>query len=285
VALGDITRQAVIAAITEYDELGQDQFLSKYGFERARSYVLVHDGKSYDSKAIVGAAHGFLPGQSPLRARQFSGGEATVGRLLRRLGFIVPVGDVSESAGRSLAETAFASLAEKQRLSLAQEYQRLCGRADVYWQGRDDKRTTRTSSVPIRHEDARRAVMLRSQGHCENPRCTGDVQDLTDAGDPILEVDHIHDLAQGGEDNPGQMIALCPNCLRMDRRWQQPAGKYTGGPRSHRVHVHVGIVISGGEMIEAYATGFPIRVSTFGQQYSPPGDQVAVGFTRPAQQF
>ena len=114
-ALGDITRQAVIAAITEYDELGQDQFLSKYGFERARSYVLVHDGKSYDSKAIVGAAHGFLPGQSPLRARQFSGGEATVGRLLRRLGFIVPVGDVSESAGRSPAEIAFASLAEKQR--------------------------------------------------------------------------------------------------------------------------------------------------------------------------
>jgi len=44
-------------------------------------------------------------------------------------------------------------------------------------------------------------------------------------------------------------------------------------------------VIGGGETIEAYATGFPIRVSTFGQQYSPRGDQVAVGFTRPAQQF
>jgi 5-methylcytosine-specific restriction enzyme A len=41
-------------------------------------YVLVHDGKSYDSKAIVGAAHGHLPGEAPLLARQFSGGEATV---------------------------------------------------------------------------------------------------------------------------------------------------------------------------------------------------------------
>jgi 5-methylcytosine-specific restriction protein A len=136
----------------------------------------------------------------------FVGTDAT--ELLAELG-------LSESVDRSPAEIAFASLAEKQQRSLAREYQRLCGRADIYWQGRDDKRTTRTSSVPIRHGDARQAVILRSQGHCENPRCTGDIQDLTDAGDPILEVDHIHDIAKGGEDNPAQMIALCPNCHRI----------------------------------------------------------------------
>ena len=68
-ALADITREAVLAALAEHDELGQDQFLAKYGFDRARLYVLVHDGKPYDSKAIVGAAHGFLPGQKPLAAR------------------------------------------------------------------------------------------------------------------------------------------------------------------------------------------------------------------------
>jgi cell wall-associated NlpC family hydrolase len=45
---------------------------------------------------------------------------------------------------------------------------------------------------------------------------------------------------------------------------------------------HVGIVIGGDEMIEAYATGYPIRVSTFGQASSPLGDQVVVGFSRPA---
>ena len=45
---------------------------------------------------------------------------------------------------------------------------------------------------------------------------------------------------------------------------------------------HVGIVIGGGEMIEAYAAGYPIRVSTFGQASSPLGDRVVVGFTRPA---
>jgi 5-methylcytosine-specific restriction protein A len=371
VALGDITRQAVLAAIAEYDELGQDEFLDKYGFEPARLYVLVHDGKSYASKAIVGAAHGFLPGQGPLAVRSFSGGEASVGRRLRGLGFSVQVGDavtaatlasrlaklrvyrsgglpalyqpitllwalgracrgeprlaswsqtqqevgalltrygqgeteavyypiaalhgaglweldavpefvpsahgssvperwfsehqpngglvqsvynlvhespealataisilvetyfidadatellarlgLSEPAFRSPAETVFASLAEKQQ-SLAREYQGLCGRADIYWRDRDDKRATRTASVPIRYEDARRAVILRSRGHCENPRCTGDIQDLTDAGEPILEVDHIHDLGRGGEDNPAQMIALCPNCHAIKTR-------------------------------------------------------------------
>jgi peptidoglycan DL-endopeptidase CwlO len=44
---------------------------------------------------------------------------------------------------------------------------------------------------------------------------------------------------------------------------------------------HVGLVIGNGEMIEAYATGFPIRVSTFGKLSSAGGDQSPVGFTRP----
>lgn len=93
--LRDITRVAVLDAIAEYDRLGQDEFLVKYGFDRARSYLLMHDGKAYDSKAIVGVAHGFLPGERALAARDFSGGEATVGRLLRGLGFTVQVGDLT----------------------------------------------------------------------------------------------------------------------------------------------------------------------------------------------
>jgi cell wall-associated NlpC family hydrolase len=44
---------------------------------------------------------------------------------------------------------------------------------------------------------------------------------------------------------------------------------------------HVGLVIGNGKMIEAYATGFPIRVSTYGVPSSAPGDQTVVGFTRP----
>ena len=74
--LKDITRQAVLAAIAEYDRVDQPAFLSRYGFDPARLYLLVHDGKPYDSKAIVGAAHGFLLGEKPLTASQFSGGES-----------------------------------------------------------------------------------------------------------------------------------------------------------------------------------------------------------------
>jgi 5-methylcytosine-specific restriction protein A len=70
----------------------------------------------------------------------------------------------------------------------------------------------------LRLESARRAVLLRSEGHCESPRCTGEPQDITDAGHPILEVDHVQDLAKGGPDQPEQMIALCPNCHAIKTR-------------------------------------------------------------------
>jgi cell wall-associated NlpC family hydrolase len=56
---------------------------------------------------------------------------------------------------------------------------------------------------------------------------------------------------------------------------------FAGGDGTPRAPGHVGIVIGNGTMIEAYATGYPIRISTYGQPSSPPGDQVAVGVTRP----
>jgi 5-methylcytosine-specific restriction protein A len=353
-SLGDITREAVLAALARYDELGQDEFFNRYGFDRARSYLLVHNGKEYDSKAIVGVAHGFLPGERALLAGDFSGGEATVGRLLRRLGFTVQVGELTTArlvrlltslniyysnglpalyqpitllwaigraarseprlvswaeteqeisalvecygrpdetpkvyypiaalhnaglweldaaaadvpnahgssipqhwfdeyqprnglaasahnlvrdspearaaAVRALAEKYFvdaahvallnelgllASPAEIAFSDLAAEYRHLCERADIFWTGREDPRVPRTSADPIRSRAARRAVILRSKGRCENKDCCGDIKDVNDRGEPLLEVDHIQDLALGGEDNPAQMIALCPNC-------------------------------------------------------------------------
>ena len=362
--LRDITRTAVLAAIAEYDRLGQDEFLDKYGFDRARSYLLIHNGKAYDSKAIVGVAHGFLPEERALTARDFSGGEATVGRLLRGLGFTVQIGDMTvdrlfrlltrlnvyrsgglpalyqpitllwafaragsgaprlvsweetqrqiaalikhygrpgegdriyyrvaalygaglweldtgagtvpnahgssipqrwfdkhrpqsglvtpvyelvrdsaeaqAAAVRALTETYFVdanpaalldelglgglrtgSPAEAAFSARAAEYRRLCDRVDVFWAGRDSTRASRMSADPVRSADARQAVLLRSEGRCENPGCTGDIHDLTDGGDPILEIDHIHDLALGGPDDPAQMIALCPNCHAIKTR-------------------------------------------------------------------
>jgi 5-methylcytosine-specific restriction protein A len=71
-------------------------------------------------------------------------------------------------------------------------------------------------SDPVRSAAARRAVLVRSGGSCE--RCGTRVPDVTDAGDPILEVDHVWDLALGGSDDPAVMIALCPNCHAVKTR-------------------------------------------------------------------
>lgn len=59
---------------------------------------------------------------------------------------------------------------------------------------------------------ARRAVLVRSNGKCESKRCTGMPADLNRRGQPILDVDHVVDLAKGGKDHPQNMVALCPNC-------------------------------------------------------------------------
>ena len=358
-ALSKITRDAVLAAIREYDELGRDRFLAKYEFGQARDYLLVHDGKAYDSKAIVGVAHKFLPGKRALAARDFSGGEATVGRLLRKLGFTVRVGEltaarlvtllssldvyrsegipalyqpitllwaisrasqskprmagweetrrsvrnlierfgrpgerpnvhypvaalhraglweldaepqtVPSSHGSSVPQRWFdqykpngglvasiyqlvrdsaqardaavdalvdgyfadadpaplldelgllggpsASAAEAAFADETVMYKDLCEKADIYWSGGRDSRHEPSLSARLRRSAAARdAVLLRSHGRCENPRCTGDIQDVTDRGTALLEVDHLRDLAKGGPDNPVQMIALCPNC-------------------------------------------------------------------------
>jgi hypothetical protein len=88
-ALTDVSSSDVIAAIQEFDELGRDAFLDKYGMSEARSYMLHHNGHDYDSKAILAAAHGHHPGLEPLHAAEFSGGDRGAGRYLRRLGFVV----------------------------------------------------------------------------------------------------------------------------------------------------------------------------------------------------
>jgi 5-methylcytosine-specific restriction protein A len=87
------SRDAITAAIAEFDRIGQAAFLEKYGFGEARSYLLRYDGKNYDSKAILGAAHGYQHGE-PLSAADFSGGDRTVARRLEGLGFEVVRGQV-----------------------------------------------------------------------------------------------------------------------------------------------------------------------------------------------
>ncbi|MER5948270.1 HNH endonuclease [Streptomyces sp. NPDC001904] len=85
---GAITRDAVLQAIAEYDELGRSGFLGKYGFSEARSYLLLHEGREYDSKAVAGAAHLWDHGRA-LLPEEFSGGKEHATAWLKRAGFKV----------------------------------------------------------------------------------------------------------------------------------------------------------------------------------------------------
>ncbi|MEV1068552.1 HNH endonuclease signature motif containing protein [Streptomyces sp. NPDC050263] len=373
-ALTDITRCEVEKAIEECDRLGREAFLKRHGFRRARRYLLSHEGKNYDSKAIVGAAHGFLPGQQPLAASYFSGGAAHAAGLLRGLGFDIaeehpvtgltpddlvhrithlqvnrssghpalyqpiallwamgralrgesqllpwseteealktllerhgvrgerprpdypvaslhrvgvwvlhdyaepvptahgdakvrrwfaanqPVGGLAEPLYELVQESEVTRLAvidelvdtffdgldctplladvglgdfeaadlpetterePEQWLITAAEYERGCRLVEQREAKAREKRVSRTTQSPRRSRAARHLVLGRSKGRCENPRCTGQPADVTDRKHPILEVDHVVDLASGGRDHPSQMVALCPNCHAVKTR-------------------------------------------------------------------
>jgi MoxR-like ATPase len=87
-ALQGPSRESVLKAISEFDGLGREEFLLKHGFKHAKWWFLVHDGKLYDTKAIYGVAVAF-ENELPRAFREFSGGEQTVVRQLRKLGFEV----------------------------------------------------------------------------------------------------------------------------------------------------------------------------------------------------
>src|SRR4051812_41251227 len=83
------SREAVIEAMAEYDRRGRDGFLEQYGFRPARDVLVLHEGRRYDSKPIVAAAHGHQhPDLGPLRHTDFNGGRPTISKL-EELGFEV----------------------------------------------------------------------------------------------------------------------------------------------------------------------------------------------------
>lgn len=81
-------KSAVLDAIEEFDSLGRDAFLEKYGFGQASKYFVRLKEKWYDSKAIVGAAHKHQHGTA-IRRADFNGGEITAVARLQSLGFTV----------------------------------------------------------------------------------------------------------------------------------------------------------------------------------------------------
>lgn len=81
---------AVTKALKEFDDLGRDVFLKKYGFGRSARFVLNHEGREYDAKAVIGAAHGHqFPDKGALKSADFPSSERAVKGTLERLGFSV----------------------------------------------------------------------------------------------------------------------------------------------------------------------------------------------------
>ncbi|MEC3916028.1 HNH endonuclease signature motif containing protein [Nocardia sp. CDC160] len=374
--LKDLTRDAVLLTIDEFDRLGRESFLQKYGFKEAQGLFAVYQGKFYDSKALAGVAHGYLPGRRPLKSSEFSGGWGVhAAGVLKRLGFQVidtrtettvhdvigaitglrpavvadgpmlkqavvllwaigrarrgearvlswehthaelapllgryrrngersdgrpdypvaalyraglwtldPDSDVPTAHGDTelrrwfdhnrpaggLPEPYF-ELIRSSGLARVQVIDTIVGKFFDHYDAYDElatavglfdehiaddeptsidnregnardlhdvyrdwvtavenseaqvrgSRRTGISRDPVRLAKARRAVLARSRGFCENPDCGNKAPDVTDRGEPVLEVDHVADIATGGRDHPVQMIALCPNCHAVKTR-------------------------------------------------------------------
>lgn len=99
---------AVRLAIEEYQRLGEERFLSTYGFGKSREYTLSAGGKEYASKAIAGVAFGYqFPNEGFLHSGKFSGGVASgsAANVLDLLGFTISnMPSTGRRPGWSLAE-------------------------------------------------------------------------------------------------------------------------------------------------------------------------------------
>jgi 5-methylcytosine-specific restriction protein A len=84
----EVTADSVYAALAEFDRVGRVAFLRGARFGRSKAYFLFHNGRLYDSKAIVGYAHGTCTG-TRLEPKDFSGDEEAVTARLEALGFQV----------------------------------------------------------------------------------------------------------------------------------------------------------------------------------------------------
>lgn len=97
-----VTRQHILQAIAEYDDRGAENFLGVYGFGPSRDYTLLHDGRTYDSKAILGVAHRYATGRAAT-SDEFHGGASGAAAILRKRGFDVTEPEGTPRAGRAAA--------------------------------------------------------------------------------------------------------------------------------------------------------------------------------------
>jgi MoxR-like ATPase len=166
VAISDLSsKEAVIAALAEYDRIGQEAFLSKYRFGHAREYVLVRNGKRYDSKAIAGAAHGYqFPDQGPLSSADFSGGTKTTS-VLQSLGFEIQAvsgGTTEETAsGGTISSSLEQILAGYDSARVSQPF----GRQSQMWRTFEELTSLLNSSAAVASRTTLRATFSAGIGN------------------------------------------------------------------------------------------------------------------------
>ena len=83
-----VTRDHVVQALQDYDQLGPEKFFSAHGFAPTTTYDLVWEERRYPPKAILGTAYEFATGQR-LASGDFEGGKSGAVKVLGQLGFTV----------------------------------------------------------------------------------------------------------------------------------------------------------------------------------------------------
>jgi hypothetical protein len=97
VAFGDIRSEDVLGAVALLDDPVEGPTLTeRLRYRPVKAYRLLYEGKFYDSKPVVGIAHGLSPAGAFLSGREFTGGYGGAVRVLRRLGFYVDDGWLHE---------------------------------------------------------------------------------------------------------------------------------------------------------------------------------------------
>ena len=112
---GEQGREAVLEAIAQYDRLGQNEFLSRHSSNRHAKYLLVYEGRRYESRAIAKVAFKI---QHPERELpKHFGGSQTTKPTLEKLGFQIV--DVSREVGDEPPQLAWKKLVEAGKRSYA----------------------------------------------------------------------------------------------------------------------------------------------------------------------
>ncbi|MFJ8746809.1 HNH endonuclease [Embleya sp. NPDC127516] len=177
--MGDITRETVLRAIEECDDLGVEGFRAKYGFGPARQYVLVHEAEQYDSKAILNVAHLYATGV----LGGFSGGKDHAAARLRELGFVVVARGPQPAADLDVLRS----------MPLLEQIRRM--------------RTHKTGTTPTRHKPL---ALLWAIGLAPTPDTRLNAwPDFRDGVGPLLR-DFGHDHNKSTPENPFWYLASGP---------------------------------------------------------------------------